>query len=89
MRYYFHLVGHHDTILDKTGVDVSDLAAAAAEALRAVQELREEGDPAEEDWQGWQLEVTDRDGHLLVSIPLVPAPHPGTHQVPRRMALLS
>jgi hypothetical protein len=76
MQCYFHLVSGDDAILDDTGVEVTDLEAAEAEALRAIQELREEDSGADEDWQGWQLNVTDRSGHLLFSIPLEPVPQP-------------
>jgi hypothetical protein len=70
MRCYFHLVSCHDAILDQTGVEVTDLAAAEVQAIRAVHELREEDPDADEDWQGWQLNVTGTSGHLLLSIPL-------------------
>ncbi len=89
MHCYFHLVSDNDIIADRTGVEVSNLAAAAAEAFRAIQELRDEGNAADEDWEGWQLEVADGAGHVLLSIPLNPVPHQRKSQVPRRMALLA
>ncbi|WP_205769926.1 hypothetical protein [Microvirga sp. KLBC 81] len=74
MRCYFHLVSSHDVILDEEGVEVADLEAAEAEARKAIQELREEDSEADEDWQGWQLNVTDRSGHVILSIPLDETP---------------
>ena len=65
MRYYFHLVSRHGEILDETGVEVTDLEAAEAEALKAIQELQEEDPQADEDLQGWQLVITDQSGEVL------------------------
>jgi uncharacterized protein DUF6894 len=65
MRYYFHLVSCHGEILDETGVEVTDLEAAEAEALKAIQELQEEDPQADEDLQGWQLIITDQSGDIL------------------------
>jgi hypothetical protein len=55
-RYYFHLVSQHEVILDKDGVEVADLAAAGAEALKAIEELRRESPSAATGWEGWWLE---------------------------------
>jgi hypothetical protein len=90
MRCYFHLVGCHDAILDDTGVEVTDIEAAEAEARRAIQELREEDSEADEDWQGWQINVTDWTGHVLLSIPLISTPQQyWSPQPSRRRALAS
>ena len=50
MRCYFHLVSYHDAIIDETGVEVTDLEVAEAEALKAIQDLWEEAPQAGEDW---------------------------------------
>ena len=89
MRCYFHLMSDDDTILDETGVEVTDIAAAEAEALAAIRQLRDEDDEAEEEWQGWQLRVTDWSGHVLLSIRLDAAPDRREHEVSRRVDLLS
>jgi hypothetical protein len=65
MRCYFHLVSCHGEILDETGVEVSDLEAAEAEALKAVQELREEDPDADEHLQGWRLVIANQSGEVL------------------------
>jgi hypothetical protein len=72
---YFHLVHRHERILDETGVEVSDLEAAHYQAIKAIQELRLEGDAEDIDWSGWQLEVADATGTVLLSIPLDTAQH--------------
>jgi hypothetical protein len=89
MRCYFHLVSYHDAILDETGVEVADLEAAEAEARRAIQELREEDNAADEDWQGWQINVTHWSGHVLLSIPLDPAPQQHWSPQPSRRRTLA
>lgn len=70
VRCYFHLVNSHDAIFDDTGIDVADIEAARIEAMKAIQEIREEDSEADQDWWGWQLKVTDQSGHTLLSIPL-------------------
>ena len=70
MRCYFHLVSRHDVILDNIGVEVANLESAEAEARQAIRDLRQEDDQTDEEWQGWQLNVTDAAGQVLLSIPL-------------------
>ncbi|WP_442931630.1 DUF6894 family protein [Microvirga sp. CF3062] len=65
----------HERILDETGIEVSDLEAAHYQAIKAIQELRQEGEDEEVDWRGWQLEVTDAAGNVLLAIPLDTAQH--------------
>ncbi|MGO4525132.1 hypothetical protein AB4097_09745 [Microvirga sp. 2MCAF35] len=72
---YFHLVHTHERIVDEAGIEVSDLEAAHYQALKAIQELRQEGETDEVDWRGWNLEVVDEDGNVLLSIPLNVAQH--------------
>ena len=75
MRCYFHLVSCHDVILDDTGVEVADLESAEAQARKAIQELRQEDEETDATWAGWQLNVTDAFGRLLLSIPLTTPLH--------------
>ncbi len=70
MRCYFHLVNCHETILDDTGIEVSDLEIAKAEARKAIAELRQEDDETGEDWSGWRLNIVCPKGSLLHSIEL-------------------
>jgi hypothetical protein len=57
-------------IRDDAGVEVTDMRMAEAEALKAIQEIRQEDNDTEEEWQGWRLNVTDCSGYLLLSISL-------------------
>ncbi|QRM31995.1 hypothetical protein JO965_15375 [Microvirga sp. VF16] len=70
MRCYFHLVSGHNVIADDTGIDVANLQTAEAEARKAIQELRREGEEADEIWDDWQLNVADAAGRVLLSLPL-------------------
>jgi hypothetical protein len=70
MRFYFHLVGPSGAIPDDTGLEARSLEVAEAESRQAIQEIRDEGMFASDDWQGWQLEITDASHHVLLTIPL-------------------
>ena len=50
MRCFFHLVNGHDTLLDDTGIEVSDLEVAKDHARKAIGELQQEDDGAAADW---------------------------------------
>jgi len=75
MRCYFHLVSCHDVIVDDTGVEVADRENAEAEARKAIQELRQEDEEADQTWAGWQLSIADASGRVLLSIPLTTPLH--------------
>ena len=70
MRLYFHLVGDAGALWDRTGIEVADVGRALAEALRAVEEIRQQGPTAAEAWWGWTLNITDASGwtRLLVEL---------------------
>ena len=68
MRCYFHLVSCHDVIVDDTGVEIADLENAEAEARKAIHELRQEDEEADERWAGWQFNIADASGRVLLSI---------------------
>jgi hypothetical protein len=70
MRVHFHLKDGTDVIHDPTGVEVSDLDEARAQAFRAVEELRHEDQLAAQGWSGWRLEATDGSGRVLFSLDL-------------------
>jgi hypothetical protein len=69
MRYYFNLINHTERILDDTGIEVSTLEQAQVQALRAVQEMRDEGGDSAE-WDDWRLEVSDAAGAVAFSVSL-------------------
>ena len=70
MRFYFHLVGPSGAISDDTGLEALSLEVAEVESRQAIQEILNEGMVAAEDWEGWQLEITDASQHVLLTIPL-------------------
>jgi hypothetical protein len=74
MRYFFHLVDAHGSILDEDGVEVADMGQLRAHAEKAVEDLRSEDPSIATDWKGWRLEVTDTSGAVLLTIKLDPAP---------------
>jgi hypothetical protein len=61
--------------LDETGIEVSDLEAAHYQALKAIQELRQESEADDIDWSGWHLEVVDSAENVLLTIPLATVRH--------------
>jgi hypothetical protein len=67
MRYYFNLINHTERILDDTGIEVS--TPEQAQALKAVQEMRAEGEDSTE-WNDWRLEVSDAAGAVAFSVSL-------------------
>jgi hypothetical protein len=75
MRCYFHLVSSHESIPDDIGIEVSDLAMAEEMALQAIEDIREEAIQQGASWQGWRLDIMDRSGRVLLSIPLDPTLH--------------
>ena len=72
MRYFFHLVGAHGSILDEDGVEVADIGQLRAHAQSAVDELRSADPSAATDWKGWRFEVTDTSGAVLFTLKLDP-----------------
>jgi hypothetical protein len=70
MRCYFNLLSASDMIKDTDGIEVDDVEEARAQALKAVEELREDDATANEDWQGWRLEVVDEEGSILFTVAL-------------------
>ena len=75
MRCYFHLVNSHEEILDDEGIEVADLEHAKAQAMLAIDDLRNEAIEVGASWQGWRLDIVDLSGCVLLSIPLDPTFH--------------
>ncbi|WP_046867453.1 DUF6894 family protein [Microvirga massiliensis] len=69
-RFYFHLVGAHDVIPDKDGLEVGSLAETLAEVLKAIEELRRDNPSTSTEWRGWRLDVADQSGAVAFSINL-------------------
>jgi len=70
MRCYFNLRRGDEFVLDRNGLDVSDLVEARREAQAAVCETLESVADPPGLWVEWVMEVTDADGAVLFSIPL-------------------
>jgi hypothetical protein len=70
VRVYFHLRSAQDEIFDPEGLEVSDLQEARVQAIRAIEELRQEDPSAARDWSGWTLTVADGSGVVLFSLDL-------------------
>jgi hypothetical protein len=68
MRLFFHLFDGSEVILDHEGVEVADLEQAQSAIAWDVKELKREF--SIEDRSGWRLNVADRSGLVLFSIPL-------------------
>ncbi|GEO19174.1 DUF6894 family protein [Microvirga aerophila] len=80
MRCYFHLVNGHGFIPDETGLDVPDIEMAQHQALKAIQELRQEAGQTAEEWSGWRINVVDASGRVLLSLRLdTPLPREACH----------
>jgi hypothetical protein len=67
---YFDLVSTQESLLDREGVEISDVRHAQAAALETLQELRQEDASAAQDWSGWTLNATDSVGRVVFSIDL-------------------
>jgi hypothetical protein len=70
VRVYFHVRRAHDVIFDLQGLEVSDLQEARVQAIRAIEELRQEDVSAAREWSGWSLTVADASGEVLFSLDL-------------------
>ena len=72
-RYFFHLTNDHEILTDDTGIEVSTIREAKEQALKAIEELRQEDGSTDDDWDGWRLEVTDPFGTVVFAITLTDA----------------
>ncbi|WP_112662535.1 DUF6894 family protein [Microvirga flavescens] len=70
MRCFFNLVRGDEVIPDPVGIEVEDIMQAHAQALRAVEEMREEIGDDIANWEDWRLEVVDSGGRAMFSIEL-------------------
>jgi hypothetical protein len=59
-----------ELIPDTTGVEMPDLETVHRSAPQIVREVQQEADQTTMDWQGWWIDVVDRSGDVLLSIPL-------------------
>jgi hypothetical protein len=71
-RYYFHLVDSHNVIRDDFGAMAVDLAAAHQAAAEIIQEFTAENAHRCQEWDDWNLVVTDDSAQFALILPLVP-----------------
>ena len=74
MRLYFNLVNGSETLRDKEGIELFDLDEIRFEVFKGIKEARAENANAPTDWQGWRMDVVDRSGSVVLSIPLSTVP---------------
>ena len=70
MRCYLHLADAHQTLLDRHGVEVSDLDQVRALVHEVATEMIQQGEAEARDWDGWRIEVADASGAVLLTIRL-------------------
>jgi hypothetical protein len=70
VRFYFHQRTRDGLVEDPDGSDLPNLAAAVAEALLAARHLWAEAILQQRDRGGESFEITDEQGHHLISVPL-------------------
>jgi hypothetical protein len=69
------LVNGPESILDDVGIEVSDLTTPQGMALQAIDDIQEEAIQQGASRHGWRLDIVDRSGRILLSIPLDPTFH--------------
>lgn len=72
-RYYFRLTDGNETLSSK-GLELPGNAAAREEALVLARKLRKGEVMPVRDWGGWFIEIVDKHGHRVDTIPVSDAP---------------
>jgi hypothetical protein len=73
-RFYFHVSTIDAAFPDEEGVELADLAAAHACALRIMHRTML-SDPEEQNWRGWMIKIADAKSRTLLTL-LYPARKP-------------
>ena len=68
MRCYFHLTKGEEIIRDDRGLELTEVAQARAEAIKAVAEMCDENPGLKS--SGWTLTVADASGNVHFTIQL-------------------
>jgi hypothetical protein len=69
-RFYFHLVRGPARIIDRTGMEVDGAVLMLPIVFDLVKE-RWPGIADSNDWQGWTVEITDQNGHIIRTVSLL------------------
>ncbi len=68
-RYYFVLFSNDGFMDDVEGTELPDLAAARHEAREDVEYLRQRRIGGRRSWAGWEMQVRDDGGAVLLVVP--------------------
>jgi hypothetical protein len=69
-RYYFRLTKDDDVVTMPQGMDLPGPAAAREAALAFARDLKEGKVMSDRNWDGWQVAIVDRHGHVVDSVPV-------------------
>lgn len=69
-RFFFNLVSDAEIIHDEEGVDLPQEGDLVSYIARALKDLHQNGMLASDEWQGWQVVITDCSGQTLFSVAL-------------------
>lgn len=69
MRFYFHLVGPDEVILDPSGVEAADIDEAREAASEIIAEQAAD-DAFRQAGESWLLRVCDEAGQVLFELPI-------------------
>lgn len=70
MLYFFHLTDGDEVIRDEVGIRVPGVHVAVTSAMEAIAELKQQDPSHSDEWQDWRLEIADRAGLIVKTIPL-------------------
>ena len=71
-QFYFHLWHSGQLTPDEVGVDLPNLTAAKRRAERTAASLRDHNEGTPIDLIGWDIEVTDAVGRVVLIVPAGP-----------------
>jgi len=69
MFYFFHIRDHEKLIVDETGLELPNLAAARKEAIAAARSFQKEAALTFENIDHQVIEVSDDTGTVLLTVP--------------------
>jgi len=65
-RFFFNLVSDTETITDEEGIVLSSEGDVLSHIAQALSDLQRDGPLDPDEWQGWQMVVTDSSGRELL-----------------------
>jgi hypothetical protein len=64
--FFLNVLSDRESFLDKAGVELSDYSDAHWYALALISRLMSHG--PRQDWSKWKVEVTDPEGHVVLTV---------------------